>query len=287
MENLTLQGPRTVPPGRCRDPVLRSPPGRAGRGQEAWRKDPGSGTKSPGGALHRGSPTGTQRWEAKGREDWKALVTPHRTLPCSKGTSSNHYVQSSTVKPASSHGLPSHRAPKEALTGPGPSQKLSQAPGQRPLDRPWWHIPSCGTSVTGASLTSKRRRRRKRRASQRGRGGRGRGGGSAQLCRCCCEGFLERTRWPQAGLPHPPAGQDGSGSAQSEAAVPAVCSYRDRVWLLCLQYSPKAKGTADLSGRPGTFLQAMMGKGSPAAAQGINSSLPASCLYSQPGSTVK
>lgn len=97
----------------------------------------------------------------------------------------------------------------------------------------------------------------------------------------------ERTQWPQAGLPHPPAGQDGSGSAQSEAAVPAGCSYRDRVWLLCLQYSPKAKGTADLSGRPGTFLQVMIGKGSPAAAQGINSSLPASCLYSQPGSTVK
>lgn len=108
-----------------------------------------------------------------------------------------------------------------------------------------------------------------------------------QLCGCCRVGFPGSLGGHKPGFPHPPAGQDGSGSAQSEAAVPAVCSYRDRVWLLCLQYSPKAKGTADLSGRPGTFLQAMMGKGSPAAAQGINSSLPASCLYSQPGSTVK
>lgn len=38
---------------------------------------------------------------------------------------------------------------------------------------------------------------------------------------------------------------------------------------------------------PGTFLQVMTGKGSPAAAQGMSSSRPASCLYSQPGSTVK
>lgn len=37
----------------------------------------------------------------------------------------------------------------------------------------------------------------------------------------------------------------------------------------------------------GTFLHVMTGKGSPAAAQGISSSRPASCLYSQPGSTVK
>lgn len=120
----------------------------------------------------------------------------------------------------------------------------------------------------------------------RGRGGT-RAGAVFQLCRCCRVGFPGLLGGHKPGFPHPPAGQDGSGSAQSEAAVPAVCSYRDRVWLLCLQYSPKAKGTADLSGRPGTFLQAMMGKGSPAAAQGINSSLPASCLYSQPGSTVK
>lgn len=44
------------------------------------------------------------------------------------------------------------------------------------------------------------------------------------------------------------------------------------------------------SGAPeprGTFLHVMTGKGSPAAAQGISSSRPASCLYSQPGSTVK
>lgn len=40
-------------------------------------------------------------------------------------------------------------------------------------------------------------------------------------------------------------------------------------------------------GPRGTFLQVMTGKGSPAAAQGIRSSRPASCLYSQPGSTVK
>lgn len=120
----------------------------------------------------------------------------------------------------------------------------------------------------------------------RGRGG-GRGGGSVSALRMLPCRFPGSLGGHKPGFPHPPAGQDGSGSAQSEAAVPAVCSYRDRVWLLCLQYSPKAKGTADLSGRPGTFLQAMMGKGSPAAAQGINSSLPASCLYSQPGSTVK
>lgn len=37
----------------------------------------------------------------------------------------------------------------------------------------------------------------------------------------------------------------------------------------------------------GTFLHVMTGKGSPAAAQGMSSSRPASCLYSQPGSTVK
>lgn len=37
----------------------------------------------------------------------------------------------------------------------------------------------------------------------------------------------------------------------------------------------------------GTFLHVMTGKGSPAAAQGMTSSRPASCLYSQPGSTVK
>lgn len=108
------------------------------------------------------------------------------------------------VKSASSHGLPSHRAPKEALTGPGPSQKLSQAPGQSPSDRPRWHIPSCGTGITGASLASKRRRRK--RASQRGRGGRGQGGGSAQLCRCCCEGFFGKNSVATSRAPPPTCG---------------------------------------------------------------------------------
>lgn len=34
-----------------------------------------------------------------------------------------------------------------------------------------------------------------------------------------------------------------------------------------------------------TFLHVMLGKGSPSASQGITSSLPASCLYSPPGTT--
>ena len=34
-----------------------------------------------------------------------------------------------------------------------------------------------------------------------------------------------------------------------------------------------------------TFRHVMLGKGSPSASQGITSSLPASCLYSPPGTT--
>lgn len=34
-----------------------------------------------------------------------------------------------------------------------------------------------------------------------------------------------------------------------------------------------------------TFLHVMLGKGSPSASQGMTSSLPASCLYSPPGTT--
>lgn len=56
---------------------------------------------------------------------------------------------------------------------------------------------------------------------------------------------------------------------------------RTTPWIFC------ASPTAQELQSPGTFLQVMTGKGSPAAAQGMSSSRPASCLYSQPGSTVK
>lgn len=172
-----------------------------------------------------------RRWEAK---DWlespgcSQAVPPHWILPC--------LTERGTLKslcPAQHHlnsffsGFSKSRGSKAAANQSSPLRKHSQGtPGHAPVTR---EVRAARTASPGLP----------RPAGDHLAGGRGGGcpgvhtgeeeegaGAGAALSFADAAVTVSRgygTRWPQAGLfPHPPAGQDGSGSAQSEAAVPAV-----------------------------------------------------------------
>ena len=87
--------------------------------------------------------------------------------------------------------------------------------------------------------------------------------------------------------------KDRGSTGPQSAALPAPRTRSHRRYSAPAPSEQRRSQAAPLPRSPGapeprgTFFHVMTGKGSPAAAQGMSSSRPASCLYSQPGSTVK
>lgn len=123
----------------------RSLSGALRRGWEAWREDPDRGTKSPGGPLHGGFPTGAVKVGSEGKAGGglespvcSQAVPPCRILPCS----TERDIMKS-LRPASLNQLlPRVFEVTGQQSSCRPVQPLAETQPRDPPDTLRWHVPS-------------------------------------------------------------------------------------------------------------------------------------------------